>query len=99
MICRINSSPALDSHDLDSLFQTLDRIAARRWPEFVRDVASVSQAGDGLRDESVIQLLRIVDLMPAGHAAGVEVRDPLEVLLDIPANIAVHDLRVINVIQ
>src|SRR5580698_8111488 len=80
------SGISLDGHDLDGLFQALDRIAARRWSKFVRDVARVAEIGNGLRNEAVIQLLRIVDLVASGHAAGMEVRDPLKILLDVAAD-------------
>src|SRR5271165_738205 len=88
---------SLNSHDLDGLLQTFERIAPRRWPEFVRDVSCIAEAGDGLRDEAVVELLRVIDLMTAGHAAGVEMPDPLEILLDVAADVAVHDLQMINV--
>ena len=65
----------------------------------MRNVAGESQVRDGLRDETVIQLLRIVDFVAAGHAAGMKMSDPLKILLDVSTDVAVHDLRVIDVVQ
>ena len=90
---------SLNVHDGDCLLQALDRIAAGRRSKFVRYIAGVSEVRDGFGDETVIQLLCVVDLMASRHAASMKVRDLLEVLLDIPADVAVHDLHVVNVEQ
>ena len=42
------------------------------------EVARVIQVRDRLRDGAPLQLLRVVKLMPAGNAAGVEVADVLD---------------------
>ena len=47
---------------------------------FVRDEPGVSRLGDGVRDEPVVQLLRVVDLLPRGNSCRVNVADPLQVV-------------------
>ena len=59
---------------------------------FVGHEAREPEIRDGLHHEAVIQLLRVVDLVTARIAAGVEVADPLEVVADVPDDVAVHDL-------
>jgi hypothetical protein len=86
-------------HNLDGAGQTPQRIAAGRGPEFVRNVSGVAEVGDGLGDEMVVELLRIVDFVAPGHAACMEVSDPLQVLLNIEANITIHDLHVVDIEQ
>src|SRR5579883_191949 len=71
---------ALDVHDLQRLVQALQRIAPRRRTVLMRDVARESQVRDSLGDKPVIQLLRIVEFVPAGHSARVEMRDPREIV-------------------
>jgi len=78
----------LNVHDFDGLIQRLNSIPARTQLIFVRDVTGEAQFGDGLRHKMVVQLLGAVDLMPARHAAGVEMRDPLEIVADGPADVA-----------
>ena len=46
------------------------------------DEAFELEIGDRLGDRPPVQLLRVVELVPAGDAAGVEVADVLDVLLD-----------------
>ena len=58
-----------------------------------------SEVDDRLRDEAVVQFLRVVDLVPARHTRRVEVRDPLDVVLDRRDDIPVHDLGVVDVEQ
>jgi hypothetical protein len=52
-----------------------------------------------LRSNPVVQLLRVVDFVAARIAAGVEVPDPLEMVADIPDDVAVHDLGMVDVEQ
>ena len=58
-----------------------------------------AEVGDRLHHEPVVQLLRVVDFVAAWIAAGVEVADPLEVVADVPDDVAVHDLGVVDVEQ
>src|SRR5438093_8173738 len=88
-----------DVHDGKHTLEILDHIAAGRRPPLVRDVASEPQIRDRLRHEPVIELLRIVQLVPARHAGRMEMRDPLKVIADVRADIAVHDLHVVDVEQ
>src|SRR5262245_30722922 len=66
---------------------------------FVSDVAGEIQIGDGLCDKAIIQFLRLVYLVASGIASGVEMADPLEVVADVTHDVAVHDLRVVDVIK
>ena len=65
----------------------------------MRHEASESEVGDRLHDETVVQLLRVVDFVPARIAAGVEMADPLEVIADVADDVAVHDLGVVDVVE
>src|ERR1700678_2612197 len=96
---RSHRSHPSHSNNFDSLFQALERIAAGRRPEFVRNISGISQIRDSLCNKPVIQLLRVVDLVPAWHAASMEMRDPLKILLDVAADVSVHDLCVIDVVE
>src|SRR5205085_6853859 len=69
--------------DVEAPPQALDRIAARRRAVLVRDVAGEPELGDRLRDEAPVQLLRLVELVPAGHAGRVEMGDERKVLPDV----------------
>src|SRR5262245_15715761 len=68
--------------DLDGLFERRDGIVAHRRRVLVRHEARIAECGDGFHDEAVVELLRFVDVVPVGVAAGVEVADPLEVIAD-----------------
>ena len=57
---------------------SLIAIVAHGGRVLVRHVAGEPQVRDRLHDEAVVQLLRVVDLLPARVAAGVEVADPLD---------------------
>ena len=52
-----------------------------------------------LRDGAPVQFLRVVELVPAGHAAGVEVGDVLDVVADGADDVALHDLHVVDVVE
>src|SRR5437773_7817228 len=67
-------------HHLNRATQTVNRIASGRRPPFVCDVAVEAELGNGLRHETVIELLPLVDLVPAGHAGGMEMSNQREVL-------------------
>jgi hypothetical protein len=43
--------------------------------------------------------LLFIDVVAAGIAAGMEVADPLKIVPDVTHHIAVHDLRVVDVIE
>src|SRR6266850_1893071 len=55
--------------------------------------------GDRLHDEPVVQLLRLVDVVTAWIATRVEMPDPLNVVADGANDVAVHDLRVVDVVE
>jgi hypothetical protein len=65
----------------------------------VRKVARVTGVHNGFRHRPPLQFLRAVQFVPPGHAAGMEVRDVLDILPDGADDIAFHDLHVIDVVQ
>jgi hypothetical protein len=67
-------------HDFQSLSETLDWIASGRGSVFVDDVAGIAEVGDSFRDETVVDLLSVVEFMAAGDATSVEVADTREVV-------------------
>ena len=67
--------------------------------ELLGHEALVAGLDDGLHDGRVVDLLRLVDLVAARHAAGVEVGDVLDVLLDRGDQVAFHDLHVVDVVE
>ena len=50
--------------------------------EFLADEAFVADVEQGLHERRVVDLLRVVDLVAAGDAGGVDVGDVVRVLLD-----------------
>src|SRR4051812_30181853 len=89
---------ALHRADLDRALQALDRVFTLRWRVLVSDHAGIVEIRNRLGDEPIIQLLRIVDLMAARITARMEVTDPLIVIADVAHDVAVHNLRVIDVV-
>src|SRR5262249_51985768 len=87
----------LNRADLHRTLQLRERIVPLARRVLVRHEACVAEIGDRFHHEVVVQLLRVVDLVPAGVAARVEVADPLEVVTDVAGDVAVHDLRVVDV--
>src|SRR5690606_14625132 len=70
-----------------------------RGDELVRDEAREAEVRDGGGDRAVVQLLRAVQLVAAGHAGGVEMRDVLAVVADGADDVALHDLHVVDVVE
>src|ERR1017187_1440761 len=64
----------------DGLLQGCHGILER--DELVGEIAFEFQVRDGLRDGAPVKLLRVVELIAAGDAAGVEVADVLDVVAD-----------------
>ncbi len=65
----------------------------------MRDVALEIEIGDGLRDGVPVHFLRVVDLVAAGNAGHVEMRDVLDVVANGANQIAFHDLHMVGVVQ
>lgn len=65
----------------------------------MRDVPAEAQPGDGFGDKAVIELLRIVNLMAARISSGVEMTQPWNIVLDGAADVAFHNLEVINIVE
>src|SRR5216110_29135 len=87
----------LDVAHRHRLTQRGERIAGG--DELVRYEPREGGVGDGRCDRAPVQLLGAVQLVAAGHAPGVEVRDPLPVVTDGADDVAFHDLHVIDVVQ
>src|SRR6187402_3549000 len=83
-----------DVHNGETLLEAFDRIAAGPRPPLVRDKAIEARLSNGIRYESVIELLCVVDLLTRGDASHVDVADVLKVVPHVPHDIAVHDLHV-----
>ena len=77
--------------------QAGQRVAHR--DELVGDVPLEPDVGDGAGDPPVVQLLRVVELVPPGVAAGVVVAVVLAVGLDRPDHVPFHDLHVVDVVE
>src|SRR5690349_20572919 len=88
----------LNVDQVHSLLQSGNGIVPLFRRVLVGDETGKTEVGDRLRDERVVQLLRFVDVVTARIPAGMEVADPLVMIADIADNIAVHDLRVIDVV-
>ena len=84
---------------LNSLVERLNRIVPRRRTIFVAQKSAEPQVHNSLRNEPVIQLLRIVNIVASRIPTRMEMPDPLEVVPDIAHDVAVHDLGVIDVIE
>src|SRR5687768_1840954 len=69
----------LNFQNTDRLLEAFDRIAALRRRVFVRNVARETEFRNRFRNETVVQLLGIIELVAPGISARVEVADPLEV--------------------
>src|SRR2546426_3297172 len=76
----LESVLCLDVAHRRGLAQRCERIAGGH--ELVRHEPRESAVGDRRHDGVPVQLLRAVQLVAAGHAAGVEVRDPIPVVAD-----------------
>src|ERR1041384_2871744 len=77
--------------------QSRQRVPRRN--ELVGDVPGEPQIRDGCGDAAPVQLLTVVQLVAARHAAGMEVTDPLRVVADRADHVAFHDLHVVDVVQ
>ena len=65
----------------------------------MRDVAGEAGLDDRARDGRPVHFLRVVELVAAGDAAGMVVRDVLMVRADRRDQIAFHDLHVVDVVE
>src|SRR5205823_13965963 len=79
---------------LHGIAQRIERCPG--WDKFVSDIAAEVRVGDGARHAVPVELLRIVQLVPAGDAASVEMADVLRIRLNRTNDIALHDLHVID---
>ena len=67
--------------------------------ELLRDVAFEAGLDDGLHHGRIMNLLGVVDLVAAGHAAGVVMSEVLVMFLNGGDEVALHDLHVIDVVE
>src|SRR5882762_5384836 len=82
---------------LHGLLQRRQRVTRRH--ELVGHESRKPRLGDRARDGVPIQLLRVVQLMASGDAAGVEVADVTRVVANGANHVALHDLHMIDVIE
>src|SRR6266516_287935 len=88
--------PASYSADLDRLSKRRPRIFRRN--ELLSDVSGKPGRRDGEHHRSIIELLGIVDLVPARHSARMKVADVLDVVAHRANYITFHDLHVVDVV-
>src|SRR5690242_5412599 len=69
--------------DPECISQRIKRISAGRH-EFVRNIPREATISDSTRHGAIVELLAVINLVPAGHATGVEMPDPLNVVLNGP---------------
>src|SRR5437764_14302815 len=98
MFCKMPLAPS-GAENLHGLFEAGDGIAALSGRILMADIAGEVELGDGLRDEAVVELVGLVDFVAPGVAAGVEMRDVLEMVANVAHDVAIHDLGVIDVEQ
>src|SRR5437867_2995182 len=67
--------------------------------EFVSHEAGETSVGDRPGDRVPVQLLRVVELVPAGHATGVKITDVVRMLPNRANDVPFHDLHVIDVVE
>jgi len=84
---------------LEAPFQALHRIIPHRRPPLVGDKSVVAEIGDRIGDEPEVDLLFVVDFLPAGDPGDVEMTNVLKVVAQGPRYVAIGDLSVINVKQ
>ena len=87
----------LNVAEVGGLAQRGERVACGH--ELVGDVAAEIGGGDAAHDSIPLHFLGAVELVTAGHAAGVEVTDPVNVLLNGADQVTFHDLHVIDVVE
>src|SRR4029077_6862003 len=90
---------AFPLHTADPAGRGEPRVGLALRGELMRDVAAESTVGDRLRDGVIVELLRVIDVMPPGYAPGMEVPDPLPVLTDGADEVPLHDLHVVDVVE
>ena len=77
--------------------QRLDRISLGS--ELVSHVVLVSRIGYPLAYAGIVQLLSVVEIIAARVARGMEVSDPLDVILYRADDISLHDLHVVDIVE
>src|SRR6185436_13658575 len=88
-----------DVHYFKALLETLDGIASRSGPEFMADESCVPEVGDCICDEAIIQFLCIVDFLPSRNAGDVDVADQIEIIAEVPHDVSIHYLNVVDVVK
>src|SRR5215469_2207394 len=84
-------SRSLNSEYVNCLRQRCQRVA--EWRIFVRYYALESQVRDRLCHEMIVQLLRLVYLVPSGISPSVEMGDVLDIVADRTDHVAFHNLH------
>ena len=63
------------------------------------NIALIIGLGDCPHYSGVINLLVLIEFMPAGYASGMEMTDHVDVPADCGDQVALHNLHVVNVVQ
>ena len=66
---------------------------------FLSDKTIKSCCLDGLGDGGIVELLRIIEFMPAGNSCGVIMADMLVIGLDGSDDVTLHDLHMIDIVE
>lgn len=88
-------SPESDVAKVHGLAQRSERIA--RGNKLVRDIAAEICGGDAAHNAVPLDFLGAVQFVAAGNATSVKVSDPIDIFLDRPNEVTLHDLHVIDV--
>ena len=78
-------------------FQTRQRVPLR--DELLRYVAFEAGIDNGFHHRRIVDLLRLVDLVPTGVTARMVVPNVLMILANGPDDVTFHDLHVVDIIQ
>ena len=87
----------LDIEDFKTFFETLHGIFTGRRSMLVSDETRVTQVRNRIRNEAVIELLRVIDFQTARHTRGVNVVYPGKVISKVANDVAVCDLNMVDV--
>src|SRR5262245_47747316 len=61
------------------------------------DEAREAEVGNRVCNETVVEFLRVVDLLAARDASDMDVTDAIEIIPQVAGDISVHDLNVVDV--
>src|SRR5215469_6353708 len=86
-------------HNLEASLQALHRIITHRWPPLMGHKSGVPQIRDRIGDEPEVEFLFVVDFQAAGHSCDVNMADMVNVVVQRPRDVPIHNLSVVDVIK